>query len=243
MKTIMLAATLLLATVVQAEERMFFERPIFMTNKVPESIPCERRSGLVSECAVVIPAKYPAKVVNADGSGLKIEQVDTFAQILCTFGTCFDEKTQAPAGEVSRPYGAAENMASRWYVNAGMYLYQDASGKVTAWKRGLGPHGDKYPPYAIYTEADTANITARASTSDEVVKLNNPENHTYSNAEVWPVWCEPGKSTCDVAGEAKDKEALFKEMPLASWGYCQGDFCYGDVSLTDVIGLNPSIHD
>ena len=29
---------------------------------------------------------------------------------------------------------------------------------------------------------------------------------------------------------------------LASWGYCQGDFCYGDESLTDVIGLNPSIH-
>lgn len=241
-RSMLAAATLLLATAVQAEERMFFERPIFMTNKVPESIPCERRSGLISECAVVLPAKYPAKVVNADGSGLKIEQVDTFAQILCTFGTCFDEMTQAPAGEVSRPYGAAENMASRWYVNAGMYLHQDATGKVTAWKQGFGPLGDKYPPYAIYTEPNPESIAARGSADDEVVKLNNPEDQTYSNAEVWPVWCQDGKSTCDVAGQVKDKEVLFKEMPTASWGYCQGDFCYGDTSLTDVIGLNPAIH-
>ena len=242
MKRIMIAVTLLLTATVQAEERMFYERPIFMTDKVPESISCERRTGLISECAVVIPAKYPAKMVNANGSGLKIVQVDTFAQIFCTFGTCFDEKTQAPAGDVSRPYGAEENMASRWYVNEGMYLYQDDSGKVTAWKRGFGPKSDKYPPYAIYTESNSANITARESASNEVVKLNHPENQTYSNADVWPVWCETGKSTCSLAGKEQNREQLFKKIPVATWGYCQGDFCYGDESLTEAIGLNPAQH-
>jgi hypothetical protein len=74
----------------------------------------------------------------------------------------------------------------------------------------------------------------------QIVKLNHPENQTYSTAEVWSVWCEAGKVTCDVAGKAKDKAKLFKEMPIASWGYCQGDFCYGDESLTEVIGLNPA---
>ncbi len=65
------------------------------------------------------------------------------------------------------------------------------------------------------------------------------EIQSYSNAEVWPAYCEPDSTTCTLAGKDITLEALAKEMPVSTWGYCGGVFCYGDRSESDVIGLNP----
>lgn len=80
----------------------------------------------------------------------------------------------------------------------------------------------------------------------EVIELNNPDTHTYSNAQVWNVYCEWGGTTCELAGKVIPKKELPKHIPRAEWGYCLGDFCYGGRVGTDdvydVIGLNPSVH-
>ncbi len=65
------------------------------------------------------------------------------------------------------------------------------------------------------------------------------EIQSYSNAEVWPAYCEPDSTACTLAGKPTTLDALAKQMPVATWGYCGGVFCYGDRSESDVIGLNP----
>ena len=242
MKRIMLAAALLLATAVQAEETMFYERPAFMAETMPQKIECTMSNPEMGHCLGTYgkPNVVSVKVSTPQGQNVRVARVSAVQQILCQGGMCANTDTQAPAGDVVVKSAFMGN--GTFFIVENYYLFQEENGAVNAYKRGFGPQGDKYPPYAIYTEPNPASITARDSAADEVVKLNNPENQTYGNAEVWPVWCEAGKSTCNVAGQAKDKDALFKEMPMASWGYCQGDFCYGDESLTDVIGLNPAIH-
>ncbi len=242
MKRIMLAAALLLATAVQAEETMFYERPAFLAESMPLKIACRDTQPYFLTCYgdIKMPGLVKAKVVNTSGGNLHVQQVQSTYVATCSDGMCVNQNNQTPVGDVDFPQLKGHGIIVE--VFEGYYLAKDEKGYLAAFKRGFGPQGDKYPPYAIYTEPNPASITARDSAADEVVKLNNPENQTYGNAEVWPVWCEAGKSTCNVAGQAKDKDALFKEMPMASWGYCQGDFCYGDESLTDVIGLNPAIH-
>lgn len=243
MKRIMVTAALLLTTTIQAEELSYYERPSFMAESMPLKIDCVMKTNHYGTCL----GKYQAsesvvvKVSTKNGQNVRVTNVNPLIPVSCQQSICSNDRTGEPIGEVDMSK-LAPSYVINWTMIDGYYLIHDPKTGVWAYKRGFGPKGDKYPPYAIYTESHSANLTTGKTASSEVVKLNHPENQTYSNAEVWPVWCEAGKSNCDVAGQAKDKQKLFKEIPIASWGYCQGDFCYGDESLTDIIGLNPALH-
>lgn len=242
MKKIMVALTLLLTTAAHAEEIVFYERPIFMTEDMPLKLECKHTGGFSFTCFEnqALPRTAKVKVVDSNGRNLRVHTVPVSYIATCSEGICVNQRDQTPVGDVDFDILNGNTL----YAQAieGYYLDKNEKGHLVAYKRGFGPKADKYPPYAIYSEFGSTNIAPQSGASDEVVKLNHPENQTYSNAEVWPVWCETGKSTCDIAGQAKDKKQLFKEIPVASWGYCQGDFCYGDESLSDVIGLNPAPH-
>lgn len=242
MKRFMIAATLLLTTAVHAEELMYYERPAFMAETMPLKIECKFARAYTFTCfeKYELPGMVNAKVVNTSGGNLRVKQVPTTYVATCAQGMCVSQRDQSPVGDVDFAVLKGHSFIAQTFD--GYYLDKDDKEHLVAYKRGSGPKAEKYPPYAIYTEASSTNINAKTVATPQMVKLNHPENQTYSTAEVWSVWCEAGKVTCDVAGKAKDKAKLFKEMPVASWGYCQGDFCYGDESLTEVIGLNPAQH-
>jgi len=71
-----------------------------------------------------------------------------------------------------------------------------------------------------------------------VTRLGVPQQ--YSDSQVWPVWCE-ADNRCTQNGEPISLNQLIRSMPVASWGWCRGNFCYGDERLSDVIGLNPKL--
>lgn len=71
-----------------------------------------------------------------------------------------------------------------------------------------------------------------------VTRLGVPQ--LYSDSQVWPVWCE-ADNRCTQNGEPVSLNQLIRTMPVASWGWCRGNFCYGDERLSDVIGLNPKL--
>lgn len=83
-----------------------------------------------------------------------------------------------------------------------------------------------------------AVLAATGPTVTDTTVFIGPEQD-YSNAEVWPVYCEPNSTACTLSGQPKSIEQLAQQMPIATWGYCGGFFCYGDRSESDVIGLNP----
>lgn len=241
MKIIMIAVTLLLTSAAYAEGLSYYERPSFMAESMPLKIDCVMKTNHYGNCLgnYQAPESVVVKVSDSNGQNVRVTNVNPLIPVSCQQSICSNDRTGEPVGEVDMSK-LAPSYVINWTMIDGYYLIHDPKTGVWAYKRGFGPKGDKYPQYAIYTESGSAKIAPQSGASGAIVKLNHPESQTYSNAEIWPVWCATGKSTCDVAGQTKDKKQLFKEMPVASWGYCQGDFCYGDDALSDVIGLNPA---
>lgn len=75
--------------------------------------------------------------------------------------------------------------------------------------------------------------------TDHLIIVGDVKNNTYSNAETWPVFCEPDGKVCNLGGKSVGLSYLSKKMPVATWGYCSGLFCYGNEAQSDVLGLNP----
>lgn len=87
------------------------------------------------------------------------------------------------------------------------------------------------------TLATVAAMAAEGPTMTDVQIFIGPEE-LYSESQVWNVWCDDALQ-CTLGGAAVSANELFQLMPVATWGYCAGLFCYGTKQQSDILGLNP----
>lgn len=222
MKRIMLAAALLLATAVQAEEMMFYERPAFMAETMPQKIDCVATSPRDFKCTgdYKAPAYVPVKVSDSNGQNIKVQQINPLFTVTCMGGMCSDDRTKAPIGDVIMN-DPNDLMPIGVIMIDGYYLYNDNKTGLWAYKRGFGPKADQYPPYAIFKEP--------------VQKMSsNTRSDTYD------VWCSPQLDTCDLNGKQVNRSELSKLIPKVTSEWCDNEFCYATEFFEGVVGINPA---
>ncbi|QRY76908.1 hypothetical protein JVX91_14900 [Pseudomonas sp. PDNC002] len=221
MKRIMLAATLLLATAVQAEEMMFYERPSFMAESMPLKIDCSMSTEHYGRCLAdyKAPASVVVKVTDQSGQRVQVKEVNPLITVTCRQSICANDRTGEPVGEVDMS-ALDPSYTISWTMIDGYYLVHDPKTGVWAYKRGFGPKADKYPPYAIFTEP--------------VQKMSsNTDSNTYD------VTCLPNSDTCDFKGQQVTRQELVKLIPKKNSQWCDNEFCYATEFFEGVIGINP----